>query len=387
MAPRMRPPSTVQYEPLRASVFDAFAQLGAFDDDSGIVELIFPDLHVEKESQRARVKLPEEVQQREPSPPPETPRKSRFTFGLRSRSKSRTRGKKEKPERVDVTPTRKPKKTRSSPDLHEDARESEEAPRTPTISSPKKQSAVTPGATPEHQKPKRLTIFPRRAAGASLDQPRPSISEEEWQQITMTGSIADYQEANPFLGTDPNATVSEIKPARLSRFSKFTSGFSRSTPTSPRIESMPTMPGKADESSATDDPTTPTGETTPTGRRTPTAPVVEVDPTTRHPNGSTTTLPAPTPHVEEEEEEPEPEPFDPDSQTDTAEGGEEDSADAKVEAKVMEVDDDERLETTSQMDHARHSLSGISEAATSETVTTSVRESQIIEEVERDPSN
>jgi hypothetical protein len=47
-----------------------------------------------------------------------------------------------------------------------------------------------------------------------LDQPRPSISEEDWQQITMTGSIADYNAVNPFLGKDAHGNdVSARQPS------------------------------------------------------------------------------------------------------------------------------------------------------------------------------
>jgi hypothetical protein len=201
--------SGVHYEPLRASVLDVFEQLGAFDDQSGIVEWIFPEFHAEKEVQRSRVKLTEVFDA--PEPEPETPRKSRtsrfFRLGTKSRSKSRSKKDAPPPPAVPAPSKQKPKKSRSSPDLRKKAAESG-PPGSLPISLPIKQAPTVPAEqkSPEHKspehKPRRLSLFPRKPA-QSLDQPRPSISDEEWQQITMTGSIADY-ETNPFLGMDPH---------------------------------------------------------------------------------------------------------------------------------------------------------------------------------------
>jgi hypothetical protein len=192
-----RPPrdrdSVLHYEPLRASVLDVFEQLGAFDDDSGIVEWIFPEVHEQKELQRTRVKLPEVVEA--PAPEPEAPaRKSRASRFFRSRSKSGVKKEPHPPTPQVPAPNKlSKKKSNSSPNLRKAAQES--ASTVPAISSPIKKTATT---SPE-QKSRRLSMFPRAKSGAqSLDQPRPSISDEEWQQITMTGSIADY-ETNPFL--------------------------------------------------------------------------------------------------------------------------------------------------------------------------------------------
>ncbi|KAJ7491069.1 hypothetical protein FB451DRAFT_1514466 [Mycena latifolia] len=336
-----RPPSdrdsTVHYEPLRASVLDAFAQLGAFDDDSGIVEWIFPEVHEQKELQRSRIKLPEVVGVAEPEPTalPKSRTSRFFRIGSRSRSKSRT--KKERPPNLPAAPTKlKPKKTRSSPDLRKDAENSEPA----TPSSPTKQTG-----TPSAEQKRRLSIFPRKAAAQSLDQPRPSISDEEWQQITITDSIADY-ETNPFLGIDPNATTSDVGAGTVKRdglqshFSRFTNSFTRSTPTSPTREhptsslSNPSSPTPTSPLASTSDPTTPTGPSPP--MRTATSP------TTEHSNASTSTLPA-----------------------------------APTSPVIQEVQrDDVALETSSQMDHVRMSLSDISEGEASETSTLSMKGSR-----------
>ncbi|KAJ7253319.1 hypothetical protein B0H12DRAFT_593647 [Mycena haematopus] len=317
--------SAVHYEPLRASVLDVFEQLGAFDDHSGIVEWIFPEFHEQKELQRARVKLTEVFDHSEPQPEPETSRKSRtsrfFRLGTKSRSKSRT---KKEAKEVPSVPTpskepKKPKKATSSPNLREEAA-AQETPAVPQISSPMKHAPTSPA---EH-KSRRLSLFQRKAAATSLDQPRPSInqprpsiSDEEWQQITMTGSIADY-ETNPFLGNDPhgNNHAGPVKlDGRQKYFSRFTSGFTRTTPASPTREnppsSVPTSPtrdrpaspptapvpvpsipehGASGPSShqATSDPTTPTD---PYGSGP--SPSVPKSPTgSAHSNASTSTLPA-----------------------------------------------------------------------------------------------
>ncbi|KAJ7118969.1 hypothetical protein C8R44DRAFT_187048 [Mycena epipterygia] len=342
-----RPPrdrdSAAHYEPLRASVLDAFQQLGAFDDDSGIVEWIFPEVHEQKQLQRARVKLPEVVEV--PEPEPEEPRKSRsrfFGIGSRSRSKSRARKEKEAPPPTSpAAPKQKPKKSRSSPNLRKDAKES--APGTPIISSPMKQTAI---ASPE-QKSRRISIFPRRAAAQSLDEPRPSISDEEWQQITMTGSIADY-ETNPFLGHDPHASndAGTVKRDGLQKhFSRFTGSFTRSTPTSPIREQHPTSPTSplsrmSDSTIPTSDPTTPTRS----------SPPMPTSPTTEHLNASTSTIPAapasPPPEIQE------------------------------VHREDAEVPGEDALETGSQMDHPRTSLSDISEGEVSESSTLSTKSSR-----------
>ncbi|KAJ7144953.1 hypothetical protein C8R43DRAFT_560733 [Mycena crocata] len=315
--------SAVNYEPLRASVLDAFQQLGAFDDDSGIVEWIFPEVIAEKELQRSRVKLPEVVEVPEPEPERQS-RKSRASrFFSRTRSKSRVK------KEATTTPApskQKPKKSRSSPNLRKDAEES--APETPAISHPIKQSATSP-----EQKSRRLSIFPRKAATQSLDEPRPSISDEEWQQITMTGSIADY-ETNPFLGKDPYINdAGSVKPEGIQRhFSRFTSGFTRSTPTSPVRREHTILP-VSDPTEPSSEPSTPTGPSHPL----PTSPTT-IHRTTTISNASTSTLPA-----------------------------------APATPSIQEVPRDENaaLETTSQMDHPRTSLSDISEGEVSESSTLS----------------
>ncbi|KAJ7494407.1 hypothetical protein B0H11DRAFT_2392861 [Mycena galericulata] len=350
-----RPPrdrdSAVHFEPLRASVLDVFAQLGAFDDDSGIVEWIFPEVHEEKELQRSRVKLPEVVDV--PEPVPETPtRKSRASrfFGIRSRSKSRV--KKEDAPATPTTQNKKPKKSRSTPDLRKDAEESGTVPEVPPISSPSKKTA-----SPE-QKSRRLSIFPRKGLTQSLDQPRPSISDEEWQQVTMTGSIADY-ENNPFLGMDPHGGNNDAKLVKRdglqTRFSRFTSSLTRSTPTSPTHATSPNSGLPA----TTSDPATPTGRTTPT----PATPD-PTSPTTMHSNASTSTLPATAPAPSEPAT----------IHTNT-------SASAlptpnPESPAIQEVPREDALETSSQMDHVRQSLSDISEGDVSESSTLSIKSSR-----------
>ncbi|KAJ6546804.1 hypothetical protein B0H19DRAFT_242244 [Mycena capillaripes] len=357
--------SAVHYEPLRASVLDVFEQLGAFDDHSGIVEWIFPEFHEEKEVQTSRVKLTEVFDPPEPVEP-ETPRKSRtsrfFRLGTKSRSKSRS--KKEDSPLVITAPTKqKPKKTRSSPDLRKKAAAAAEgkSPETPVISLPIKQTTMS---SAEH-KSKRLSLFPRKAAAQSLDQPRPSISDEEWQQITMTGSIAEYG-INPFLGTDPHSEndATPVKRDGLQKhFSRFTGTFTRSTPTSPirarsslsgTAPTSPTQehhvsplaaPGPAspvgDDPQPTSDPTTPTGPPPPL----PTSPAI-----TSHSNASNSTLhAAPDP--------PAPEP-------------------APVSPEVQEVPRDDAIETTRELDHVRKSLSDISEGEVSESSTISIKSSR-----------
>ncbi|KAK7024039.1 hypothetical protein R3P38DRAFT_3194717 [Favolaschia claudopus] len=414
--------STVPYEPLRASVLDVFEQLGAFDDDSGIVDLIFPELQEQKENRRTRVKLTEVF---DPEPEPETPRKqprtSRFfRLGTRSRSKSRT--KKESKETPVPPPvpapakeSKKLKKSTSSPNLRKEAVEGkeqkEDIPPTPPISSPVKHSATTP-----ENKSRRRSLFPRKAPATSLDQPRPSISDEDWQQITITGSIADYDVNNPFLGKDPNGNpIQDVGVQRLfhpasithsSRnlvqaspakrdgpqkyFSRFTHGFARSTstPTSPTREhgpsplsaqSVPISPspektatptastaGHTPEqsSSATvsppaSDPTTPTGPYP--SQPSPFVPAPASPVGSSHSNASTSTLPAV------------PRSADSDKQQLPSE-----SPDVPQEAEGAQTDD--RLETTSQIDHVRKSLSDISEGEHSESSTLSMsdrRDSQV----------
>ncbi|KAJ6606189.1 hypothetical protein DFH09DRAFT_1256763 [Mycena vulgaris] len=338
--------STVHYEPLRASVLDAFEQLGAFNDDSGIVEWIFPEVHEQKELQRSRIKLPEIVEV--PQPEPEAPRKSRTSrfFNIRSRSKSKPRPKKESPT-LPTAPTKlKPKKSRSSPNLRESAAKSP-PPTLPAPPSPLKQTATTATRATSVEHKSRLSIFPRKAGAQSLDQPRPSISDEEWQQITMTGSIADY-ETNPFLGMDPHGTndvgAGPVKRDGLQRhFSRFTNSFTRSTPTSPTREhpafplSNPTSPTPM---SPTSDPTTPTG------------PMATSPRASEHSNVSTSTLPsAPTSPTTIREV--------PRDDTPESSSGSEDA-----------------LEPSSQMDHVRMSLSDISEGDASETSTLSIKGSR-----------
>ncbi|KAK7035913.1 hypothetical protein R3P38DRAFT_3350926, partial [Favolaschia claudopus] len=392
--------STVPYEPLRASVLDVFEQLGAFDDDSGIVDLIFPELQEQKENRRTRVKLTEVF---DPEPEPETPRKqprtSRFfRLGTRSRSKSRT--KKESKETPVPPPvpapakeSKKLKKSTSSPNLRKEAVEGkeqkEDIPPTP-ISSPVKHSATTP----EH-KSRRRSLFPRKAPATSLDQPRPSISDEDWQQITITGSIADYDVNNPFLGKDPNGNpIQDASPAKRDGpqkyFSRFTHGFARSTstPTSPTREhgpsplsaqSAPTSPspektatptgstaGHTPEqsSSATvsppaSDPTTPTGPYP--SQPSPFVPAPASPVGSSHSNASTSTLPAVPRSADSDKQQLPP-----------------DSSDVAQETEGAQTDD--RLETTSQIDHVRKSLSDISEGEHSESSTLSMsdrRDSQV----------
>ncbi|KAF7294613.1 hypothetical protein MIND_00997900 [Mycena indigotica] len=316
--------SGFQYEPLRASVIDVFEQLGAFDEDSGLVEWMFPEIHEEKQLRaRTRVKLTEVFD--EPQEQPETPRKSRLAsrfFGIRTRarSKSQARSKKEK---ETITPSTPKQKTRSSPNL----RKAADLPSTdgPELESPPLNSAAT---TPEHTKSRRMSIFPRRPPPPPLiEGPRPSLSDEEWQQITMTGSIADYNVTNPFIGhQDPRAPATSSSsssrksndttstPKRNGPFSRFTHTFSRSTPTSPTREASSSQPPLP-----TSDPATPT-------RSSP-----QVDPSrksdseiaSRHSNASTDTL-----------------------QAVPAGDGDGDSL-----PQVRIHADDERLETTSQIDH------------------------------------
>ncbi|KAF8191611.1 hypothetical protein K438DRAFT_1970590 [Mycena galopus ATCC 62051] len=368
--------SAVHYEPLRASVLDVFEQLGAFDDQSGIVDWIFPEFHEQKELKRTRVKLTEVFGPPEPEeqPEPETPRKSRtsrfFRLGTKSRSKSRT--KKETKEAPSLpTPSKeskKPKRATSSPNLREDAAKEEETSAVPPIPSPMKQTATSP----EH-KSRRLSLFPRKAA-ASLDQPRPSISDEEWQQITMTGSIADY-EANPFLGNDPHGSNHAGPVKREKYFSRFTSGFTRSTPSSPTREhapgpissTAPTSPTRERATSplATPVPTPLASEHNASGTASPPAATSDGDPTTptgpylhgptspagsAHSNASTSTLPA----------------------TPTSPAIQEVSSNGAPKRDTPEIAGEEGLEITSQIDHVRKSLSDISEGEHSESSTLSV---------------
>ncbi|KAJ7063632.1 hypothetical protein C8F01DRAFT_1133761 [Mycena amicta] len=347
------PPATAddnfRYEPLRASVLDVFEQLGAFDEDSGIVEWMFPEVHEEKQLRRTRVKLTE-VFDNEIEPEPETPRKSRLGsrfFGIRtkSRSKSQVRPKKEKEKEKekDVAtslPKQKPKKTRSSPNLRKEAVGAIDG--LPEISSPMKQTptAVAP-TTPENTKSRRISIFPRKPPPPVLEGPRPSISDEEWQQITMTGSIADYEAANTFIGRDPalgpisnrksNDTATSSS-KRSGPFSRFTHTFSRSTPTSPIHEHAPSPPPL---------PTTPTA---PAPSSSPAAAPRDPEVASTHSDTSTDTLQAvPAPDIEE------------------------------VPRDGVPREEDERLETSSQMDHVRMSLSDISEGEVSETSTVSMK--------------
>ncbi|KAJ7891320.1 hypothetical protein B0H14DRAFT_2688588 [Mycena olivaceomarginata] len=361
------PNEDFHYEPLRASVLDVFEQLGAFDDQSGIVDWIFPDFHEQKElSQRTRVKLTEVFDApEEPEPEPETPRKTRtarfFRLGTKSRSKSR--GRKEAKEELPAA-SKKPKKASSSPNLRKDAAE-EEIPAVPPVSSPVKQDTA---AAPAEHKSRRLSLFPRKAAATSLDQPRPSISDEEWQQITITGSIADYDD-NPFLGRDPHAThdAGPVKrDGRQKYFSRFASSFTRSTPSSPTREhsvsqssTAPTSPTRAHPPSplsiparapqvaspqTTNDPTTPTGPYP--SEPSPLVPTPNSPTGSAHSNASTSTLPAVPPEARALPRE-----------------GEDVPASAEDTPEVPTEDPDEsHLETTSQMDHVRTSLSDITES-------------------------
>ncbi|KAF7298481.1 hypothetical protein MKEN_01373200 [Mycena kentingensis (nom. inval.)] len=242
-----------QYEPLRASVLDVFEQLGAFQQDSGLVEWMFPEVHQERQL-RPRVKLTEMFDDDEPAPEPEeTPRKSRLASrlfgGMRSRSKSKTRSKSQtRPKKENkepapaLSPAKKPKKPRSSPNLRKDAEAAATAGEAPAES----ESSPSAVGTPEGKR--RMSIFQRKPHPPQVDPdlPRPSISDEEWQQITMTGSIADYDVANPFRGMEhPSAPATPLRrsndssPAqspkgkRNGTFARLTNTFSRSTPTSP----------------------------------------------------------------------------------------------------------------------------------------------------------
>ncbi|KAJ7042041.1 hypothetical protein C8F04DRAFT_1252512 [Mycena alexandri] len=357
-APR-EPDSDVHYEPLRASVLDAFNQLGAFDEDSGIVEWIFPEFHTEEKKPQLRAKLTEVFDT--PDPEPETPtKKSRtsrfFRLGTRSRSKSRSK-KEDVP--APPTPSKKPKKTRSSPNLRKDAAESE-TPALPPISLPMKQASTS--SSGEH-KPRRLSIFPRKPATQSLDQPRPSISDEEWQQITMTGSIADYA-VNPFVGTDPHrdndTELAKRDGAQKHYFSRFTHSFTRSTPASPtsREHASPSPLSGPASPQATSDPTTPTG---------PPPPVPDMPPSpaiTTHSNVSTSTLTAvPLPGI----------PFP--------------AAPAPLSTEIREVPREVPLDSTSQMDHPRTSLSDISEGEVSESSTLSMKNSRKSDETAADKAS
>ncbi|KAJ7700841.1 hypothetical protein B0H17DRAFT_1195686 [Mycena rosella] len=339
-----RPPrdqdSTVHYEPLRASVLDVFEQLGAFDDGSGIVEWIFPDVREQKELQRSRVRitLPEvEVEVAEPEPQTPTQKSTRGFFGIRPRSRSKSRAKKEPNPTLPTAPTKlKPKKSRSSPNLRKDAEKDLR----------KEAETAAPAVPPIYLPPppagaRRLSIFPRKG-GQSLDQPRPSISDEEWQQITMTGSIADY-ETNPFLGVDPHGNndvgAGPVKRDGLQKhFSRFTNSFTRSTPTSP-TQSTSTFTPRASTMTAP----TPTSPRSPTSDSTPTEPApplppLPTSPTTEHSNASTSTLPA-----------------------------------APRSPSIKEVPREDKLETSAQMDHVRMSLSDISEGEVSESSTLSMK--------------
>ncbi|KAJ6457080.1 hypothetical protein C8R47DRAFT_1247660 [Mycena vitilis] len=352
-APR-DPDSGVHYEPLRASVLDVFEQLGAFDDHSGIVEWIFPEFHEENQAQRSRVKLTENFD----SPDlvePETPQKSRtsrfFRLGTKSnksRSKSRSKKEKDTPAPTTPTPKQKPKelkKTTSSPDLRNKSSESK-PPETPTG------AALTPSAEQKSNLSKRLSIFPRKGTGQSLDQPRPSISDEEWQQVTMTGSIADYA-VNPFLGTDPHAEdpnandAGQVKqqgtPKKHFSRLRFTSGFARSTPTTPTREHAPAAP------------TTPAAEPSPPAPTSPPAspPAPAADEAVSDPTTPTATSPGITSQSNAS------------TSTLTA---------APASPDIQEVPrEEDMLETTSQMDHTRQSLSDISEGDVSESSTLSMK--------------
>ncbi|KAF7323297.1 hypothetical protein HMN09_00110500 [Mycena chlorophos] len=327
-----------QYEPLRASVLDVFEQLGAFDEDSGLVEWMFPDVHEEKQRRRPRVKLTEMFDE-EPEPE-ETPRKSRLTsrfFGIRSRSrsKSQTRGKKENKDKG-TTPPKSKKTSRSSPNLRKDKETLTDGP-------------LTDSPEPPPMPPRRMSIFQRKPPPTQDEAaPRPSISDEEWQQITMTGSIADYETANPFISVHSNSPPSSTRksndsasttttPKRSGPFSRFTSSFTRSTPASPTREHAQSPLSR--RTPPTSDPATPTQAST-SG---PMQPSGSLDPevASTHSNASTSTLQAvPAP--------PSPE----DSTTDRV---------------PLPPQDDDRLETTSQIDHVRMSLSDISEGEGSET--------------------
>ncbi|CAK5281039.1 unnamed protein product [Mycena citricolor] len=205
MAMTQRPPRNCDYEPLRASVLDVFEQLGAFDDDSGIVEWIFPEVRDEKASRpRRRVKLTEvfddddndEMASAAASDPPRQSRTSRFLKGIRSRSKSGTRKdvkEKDKDKGKPSAPKHKSaKKSKSSPNLRE---EGSSVP----LPEPIKLSASTASG---ERRARKISLFSRKEPSQTAELPsRPSISDEEWQQITMTGSVADYDD-NPFLGHD-----------------------------------------------------------------------------------------------------------------------------------------------------------------------------------------
>ncbi|KAJ7184515.1 hypothetical protein C8R46DRAFT_461964 [Mycena filopes] len=326
--------SDVHYEPLRASVLDAFQQLGAFDDHSGIVEWIFPEFHTERPPMRP--KLTEVFDT--PDPEPETPtKKSRTSRFFRIGTKSRTKSQAKKEDVPPLpTPTKKPKKTRSSPNLRKDAAEAE-TPAVPPISLPMKQ-------TPGEHKARRLSIFPRKTAAQSLDQPRPSISDEEWQQITMTGSIADYA-INPFIGTDGNNDGGLAKRDGLQKhLSRFTHGFTRSTPASPTRERPASLDPQSGPVSPEADPSTPTSDpTTPTGP----APVPEVPTSPAITTDSNRSTPKLTPI-----------PF-------------------PTSPEIQEVPREfPRLDSTSEMDHPRTSLSDISEGEVSESSTLSIKNSR-----------
>ncbi|KAJ7684406.1 hypothetical protein DFH06DRAFT_1354455 [Mycena polygramma] len=354
-APR-DPDSAVHYEPLRASVLDVFEQLGAFDDHSGIVEWIFPEFHEENQAQRSRVKLTENFDSPDPVEP-ETPQKSRtsrfFRLGTKStKSRSKSRSKKDAGASPATTapPKQKPKelkKTKSSPDLRKKSSDSK-PPETPT-------GALTPSAEQKSNLSKRLSIFPRKGTGQSLDQPRPSISDEEWQQVTMTGSIADYA-VNPFLGTDPHGENTNTNDAgqvkqrdgtpkkHFSRL-RFTSGFARSTPTTPTREHAPAAP-----TTPTAEPSPPAPTSPPASPPAPAADGAASDPTTptaaspritSQSNASTSTLTA-----------------------------------APASPDIQEVPREDVLETSSQMDHVRQSLSDISEGDVSESSTLSIKSSR-----------
>ncbi|KAJ7084831.1 hypothetical protein B0H15DRAFT_382596 [Mycena belliarum] len=228
-----RPPPDRDFEPLRASVLDVFAQLGAFDDDSGLVEWMFPEVSAEKELRRAaRVRTPPPAAP-EPAPAP-PPRRRFFGLGTRARSRSVKKDKdkdkedggekeKEKEKEKPGKPAKlKPKKTRSSPDLRAKAKgeaktKAAKANGAQDATEPKDgengedtPAPATPKASVEQKR--RLSIFPRKL-GASLDQPRPSLgagADDDWQRVSLTGSLADYA-TNPFLGTDPAVPNNDVR--------------------------------------------------------------------------------------------------------------------------------------------------------------------------------
>ncbi|KAJ7221612.1 hypothetical protein GGX14DRAFT_670476 [Mycena pura] len=349
MPPRTRPlrDSTLPSEPLRASVLDVFEQLGAFDQDSGIVEWLFPDVHQERQQRRTRVKLTE-IFEDAPEPEPETPRKSRLSSrffsrspksasaaSVRSKSQVRTKRDKDKDKDKDVAGThrQKLKKTRSSPDLRKDAVAETEPPPVPHVSSPTKRA-------------RRMSIFTRKHE-VPPEQRRSSISDEEWQQITITGSIADYDAPNPFRGhgglkeTNASDVGSTTAAPRRKHFSRFTNGFARASSASTPASPTSTQQRHPSPSSTRSTPASPVLERP---APEPTTPTVSKPPPlqTTHSNVSTDIPAYAFPSMTEREE---------------------------TSPLIHEVS--REPETTSQIDHVRMSLSDISEGDVSESSTLS----------------